>query len=84
MRPVVYSRRLFEETGVGWHEGGCGVRYRRDKFYRKDGVSFYTLSFCVETGYSQDTVLVASAWVYPYSRMLGLVEGLLEKARNSL
>eukprot|EP00940_MAST-03C_sp_MAST-3C-sp2_P001519 g1519.t1 len=72
LRPLLYSKRLAEDKGIGWHRCGVDICYYANASSRLGGGArrkgermFYTLTFTVEFPHDHDTIYLA--YCYPYS-----------------
>jgi len=67
MKPLIYSTKRAEETGVGWYRGGEDICYYPNSNKRKSGPgNMCTLSFSVEFVYEKDEVFFAHCFPFTY------------------
>ena len=70
MMPLVWSEKLYENQGVGWHRGGSDIQYTRGRLKRvnyRDPCS--QLSFEYQFAYSDDKVYFAYGLPYTFSML---------------
>lgn len=53
-----------EREGVGWHRTGSDACYFKNQLSRAKAKPFWTLTFCVETEYENDTIYLAHCFPY--------------------
>jgi murein tripeptide amidase MpaA len=67
LRPLMFSRKLFEEAGTGWMRVGEDICYRPNQYLRDirgSSVHYYTLSFTVSFPRMEDTCWFAVFFPY--------------------
>ncbi|CAG9328181.1 unnamed protein product [Blepharisma stoltei] len=70
MKPLVYSKKLCELTGIDWHRAGENISYYRNNITRNDSAKkecYFSLSFSYEFLYEDDTVFFAHCFPYTYT-----------------
>ena len=68
MKPVLYSVKETERSGVGWTRAGDQVRYYRDHSTPRDAPRRFIMSFSVRFPHSKDTVYLAHCYPYRSAR----------------
>eukprot|EP00727_Mastigamoeba_balamuthi_P004505 m51a1_g14052 putative cytosolic carboxypeptidase 1 (1825) ;mRNA; r:1197061-1204516 len=68
LRPLVFSKREYEDTGRGWHRTGDNICYYPNQYTRdlqSKKLHYFTLTFTTSTQYESDTCWFAVN--YPYT-----------------
>ncbi|CAG0914648.1 unnamed protein product [Notodromas monacha] len=73
LRPLMYSEREAEETGLGWIRSGFNIAYYRNTCYEDDdsddGGRSYTLTFNVKFDQEGDRCYFAHCYPYTYTQL---------------
>ena len=92
MKPLVYSQRKFENTGLGWQREGYNLGYYQNTYKRQytlPGSSekyqyFYTLTFSYTFDHVSDKVFFAYAQPYTYTQLTKYLESIKERHKKVL
>mmetsp|Transcript_4498 Transcript_4498/g.6758 ORF Transcript_4498/g.6758 Transcript_4498/m.6758 type:complete len:188 (-) Transcript_4498:785-1348(-) len=78
MKPLIYSQKQTELSGLGWYRGGENICYFQNQHKRKGGGSYYTLTFTCTFPHDEDEVYLAHCYPYTYSDCLDLLARLCQ------
>jgi hypothetical protein len=76
MRPLCYSVKDAAANHKGWRRCGESICYYQNNIRRKSGGFYYTLTFVVQFGYSNDTVYFAHCYPYTYTDLRRYLDSL--------
>lgn len=67
MKPLIYSRKMAENEGVGWYRGGENVSYYQNNMKKKNSSGYMsTLTFEIEFQYDGDEIYMCHCFPFTY------------------
>ncbi|KAI8851775.1 hypothetical protein BC829DRAFT_441113 [Chytridium lagenaria] len=69
LRPLVYSERVAEEKGIGWHRSGTNIDYYKTPSTTTDDHPSHTLTFTLTTPHPNDTIYLSHCYPYSYTHL---------------
>jgi len=80
MKPCIYSKKLNEKNGTGWHWDGDDISYSSNGFkFNTEDTVYYSLWFTYNFRFSEDQVSFAHFVPYDYS---WLEKSIFEMSHN--
>ena len=79
MMPLVWSEKLYESQGIGWHRGGSDIQYYRGRLKRVNYRNPCSqLSFEYQFAYTGDKVYFAYGLPYTFSMLNSFIQHVQE------
>ena len=85
MKLVVYSTKIFEQHGIGWHRAGNDIAYYANGIRKtvNPNKCFYTLKFSYSFTHDNDQVYFAYSYPYTYSQLTEYLNKLEAENTNN-
>ena len=87
MRPLMYSEKSAEISGIGWTREGRNICYYKNQYPQRDTTgktqkSYATLSFCVQFEHDNDICYFAPCYPYTASDLKRYLQSLEDDVTN--